>query len=342
MNNDVVIIDEEKIKNKIYIVRGQKVMLDADLAQIYGYTTKAFNQQVKNNIEKFDSDFMFKLTSDEAKEILRSKKFTLKVDGDFYESSRSKILTLNEGRGHNIKYLPYAFTEQGVYMLMTVLKGELATKQSKALIRIFKEMKDYIITLNEKISGDDVIKLAIQVNQNTREIKEIKEKMVTKSDLADMIKGFISNDKYKETLLLNGEIVEADIALSDIYKQAKNKIFIIDNYISLKTLIMLKDLDNIEITIFSDNIHNGLTKLEYDEFSNEYPSVKLNFIKTNKIFHDRYIIIDYNCDNEKIYHSGASIKDAGKRINTIMEIKDIEAYRLLINKILTNQRLILK
>ena len=114
-------------------------MLDADLAEIYGYTTKAFNQQVKNNIEKFDDDFRFQLSSKE-------------VD----ECSRSKILTLNGGRrGTNIKYAPYAFTEQGIYMLMTVLKGERATAQSKALIRLFKQMKDCIVE-NQQLIGVDL------------------------------------------------------------------------------------------------------------------------------------------------------------------------------------------
>ena len=101
------LIDEALLKSRIYTVRGVKVMLDADLAEIYGYTTKAFNQQVKNNIEKFDDDFRFQLSSKEVDECSRS------------------ILTLNGGhRGTNIKYAPYAFTEQGIYMLMTVLKGE--------------------------------------------------------------------------------------------------------------------------------------------------------------------------------------------------------------------------
>lgn len=342
MNNDVVIIDKDKIENKIYIVRGQKVMLDSDLAQIYGYTTKRLNEQVKNNIEKFDEDFMFRLTLNEAQNISRSKKTTLKVIDDYDDSLRSNFLTFNEGRGHNIKYLPYVFTEQGIYMLMTVLKGDLATKQSKALIRIFKEMKDCIINLNESFTNNDVLKLSLQINQNMNEIKQIREEMVTKSELSTIIKRFIPNKEYKELLLLNGETVEANIAYKDIYKLAINKIFIIDNYISLKTLILLKDLDNIEITIFSDNIHNGLTKMEYEEYINEYPQVNINFKKTNKMFHDRYIIIDYNTDNEKIYHCGASSKDAGKRINTITEIKDTVVYKELINNILNNQELILK
>ncbi|MDU7496827.1 MAG: ORF6N domain-containing protein [Sneathia sanguinegens] len=120
-NREIVVIDETTMKSKIYYIRNQKVMLDFELAEIYGYETKTFNQQVKNNIEKFDEDFRFQLTKDEW-EFLRSKILTSKSD---------------EGAGGR-RYMPYAFTEQGIYMLMTVLKGELAVKQSKALIRMFK------------------------------------------------------------------------------------------------------------------------------------------------------------------------------------------------------------
>lgn len=112
MKNEIIELNEENIKDKMHTIRNKKVMLDSDLAEIYGYTIKTFNQQVKNNIEKFDEDFMFQLTDDE------------------YKSLRSKKLTLN-GRGQHRKYLPYAFTEQGIYMLMTVLKGDLAVQQSK-------------------------------------------------------------------------------------------------------------------------------------------------------------------------------------------------------------------
>ena len=141
-NKEIVVIDETTIKNKIYYIRNQKVMLDFDLAEIYGYSTKRFNEQVKRNNEKFDDDFMFQLTEEEISEI-----------------SRSQNATLNKGtgRGSNIKYKPYVFTEQGIYMLMTVLRGELAVKQSKALIRMFKQMKDFIIENQDFISPNDLV-----------------------------------------------------------------------------------------------------------------------------------------------------------------------------------------
>ena len=138
MDGDAVlaIADERDIRGRIYMLRGRQVMLDSDLAEIYGYTTKAFNQQVRRNTEKFPDDFMFQLTEDELSIL----------------SSRSQIVTLNSSgnkRGANIKYLPHAFTEQGVYMLMTVLKGDLATRQSMALIRLFKNMKDCLADSQE-------------------------------------------------------------------------------------------------------------------------------------------------------------------------------------------------
>lgn len=125
-NKEIMIVDENNIKDKIYLIRGQKVMLDFDLAEIYGYETRKLNEQVKTNIERFGPDFMFQLKKSEWESILRSKNRTAK--------------TLSSKR----RNLPYAFTEQGIYMLMTVLKGDLAIKQSIALIKLFKTMKDYI------------------------------------------------------------------------------------------------------------------------------------------------------------------------------------------------------
>ena len=155
---DFSLIDENFLKSRIYTIRGLKVMLDADLAEIYGYSTSAFNQQVKNNIEKFDADFRFQLTKTEI--------------GNFEQKGPliSKFLTSNRG---GTRKMPYAFTEQGIYMLMTVLKGEQATAQSKALIRLFKQMKDYIAAENQQLLGNDgIAQIALQTAQNATVIAE--------------------------------------------------------------------------------------------------------------------------------------------------------------------------
>ena len=327
MEKEIVMIhNEQDLRSKIYTIRGLQVMLDFDLAEIYGYSVKAFNQQVKNNIEKFDEDFRFQLSWEELEKISLLR-------------SRSKILTLNTGRGSNIKYLPYAFTEQGIYMLMTVLRGDLAIRQSKILIRLFKGMKDFIIEREHLVGYDEVAKLAIQTSQNTKDIARIDQKML---EMATIIDDFSNTEIKKDFLFLNGRSVEADLAYQEIYSQAKKTIFVIDNYISLKTLVLLKSVpENVKITIFTDNLKRGLHQKEFDDFCKEYPNVVISFKRTNGIFHDRYIIIDFGTENEIIYHCGASSKDAGSRVCSITTIADNEIYKPLIENLLKNQEFIL-
>ena len=336
------------IKDLIYTVRGVKVMLDSDLAQLYDYTTKAFNQQVKNNIEKFDSDFRFQLTKEEYHEILRSKNLTSNTETNSSLSTdltnstklRSKNLTLELENGKYSKYLPSVFTEQGVYMLMTVLKGELATKQSKTLIRTFKEMKDFIINSNN-IKNREILQLSIQTTQNTKDIADIKNEMVTKNNLSKFIENFTDN-KTNEILIINGEYFNADIAYNNIYNTAKESIYIIDNYIGIKTLLLLKNIkENIKVCIFSDNIGKGLHQFELNDFQKQYPNIDISLYKTNGFYHDRYIIIDYKTPNENIFHCGASSKDAGKKITSINKINHKEIYHHIFDILLNNPILIL-
>ncbi len=168
--NEIAIISEENLANKIYFIRGQKVMLDFELAEIYGYETKNFNRQVKNNIEKFEGEeFMFQLTKDDMEELSRCKNFTL----------NNKV-----GRGSNIKYMPHAFSEIGVYMLMTVLKGELATKQSRALVRTFRAMKDYIVENRGLLGEREYLQLSMQTTNNVKEIyNSLIEKLLKNKEL---------------------------------------------------------------------------------------------------------------------------------------------------------------
>lgn len=340
---EMMIVNQELLASRIYIIRGQKVMLDYELAEIYGYETKTFNQQVKNNIEKFDDDFRFQLTKDEW-EILRSKKLTSKSEA---------------GSGGR-RYLPFAFTEQGIYMLMTVLKGELAVKQSKALIRTFKQMKDYILENQGLIGKREFLQLSMQITSNVvemqdlrRDLRDVEEQVadvvntlsnvVHKSELSELILD-LSNPSLKYGfLLLNGQPIEANLAYKDIYSVAKKSIYIVDNYIGVKTLVLLKDIDSsVEIIIFSDNIGKGLHTLEYQDFCREYPHVNIKFQKSGRAFHDRYIIIDWNTDNQRIYHCGASSKDAGQKITSILEVADQMIYTDLINRLLKNPILKLK
>ena len=328
-NREIVVIDETTMKSKIYYIRNQKVMLDFELAEIYGYETRAFNQQVKRNNEKFDDDFMFQLTDEEVYELSRSQNVTLKR---------------GTGRGSNIKYNPYAFTEQGIYMLMTVLRGELAVKQSKALIRMFKQMKDFIIENQDFIGSKELVQIAIQTNQNTKDIAVIKSQMATKEDLKKVMDNFIDPETYKHFLLMNGDKIEADVAYTKIYKSAKKSIYVIDNYIGLKTLELLRAArDKTQIVVFSDNVKNKdmLTKNILDDFRKDYPNIDLKLKIAGKKYHDRYIAIDYGTENEAFYLCGASSKDAGNKISSITKIEESskDMYHDMFSKMLNNEDL---
>ena len=323
-NKEIVIVDDKTIQEKIYLIRGQKVMLDADLAEIYGYETKNFNRQVKNNIEKFEGeDFMFQLTENEF-ENLRCKNFTSSWGGS--------------------RYLPNAFTEQGIYMLMTVLRGELAIRQSRALIRTFKQMKDFIIENQDFISSRELVQIAVQTNQNTKDIAEIKSQMATKEDLKKVMDNFIDPDTYKHFLLMNGDKIEADVAYTKIYKSAKKSIYVIDNYIGLKTLELLRAAkDNVEVIVFSDNVKNKdmLTKNILNDFRKDYPNINLKMKIAGKKYHDRYIAIDYGTENEAFYLCGASSKDAGNKISSITKIEESskDMYHTMFGGMLNNKDL---
>ena len=128
---------------------------------------------------------------------------------------------------------------------------------------------------------------------------------------------------------MNGEKLEADIAYTKIYKSAKKSIYVVDNYIGLKTLELIRGARNkIEIIIFSDNVKNKdmLTKSIWNDFKNDYPNINIRIKTTNRNYHDRYIAIDYGTANESIYHCGCSSKDAGNKVTSIARIEDVNSY----------------
>ena len=342
---ETIELTEQNIESMVYFIRGQKVMLDFDLAKIYGYETKVFNQQVKRNISKFPDDFMFQLTAEEVNAISRNKKSTLDNDIDMLKTEK----TLNESeklmRSQNVTpqiwntsntggrtYLPYAFTEQGIYMLMTVLKGELAIKQSIALIRLFKQMKDYI-SENRSLLNVDSALINNKFSSYDKRFETIENKLNIVMD------NFIDPSTYKHFFILEGEKIEAALAYQQIYSLAEHSIIIIDDYIGLRTIQLLKVAKpDIDIIIFSDNVaRDSIDEQTLIDFNNEYHR-DIKLFKNDKKFHDRYIVIDYTYPNEAIYHSGPSSKNAGHKISTITKIDEMKAYRPLLNDLLRNIR----
>ena len=359
---EIAIVDERSIRDKIYVVRGVKVMLDFELAEIYGYTTSRFNEQVSNNIEKFEGDdFCFYLTQEEFKELknLISKKSTSSWGG------RRKP--------------PRAFTESGLYMLMTVLRGDLATQQSRALIRVFRAMKDFIVETQGLVTQRDLLRLSIQTAENTDAIKNMslmladQQKMITnqqqlllehddklvdaferinetvkQSDLSPVMMKFdLTEETNREFLLRDGHPAKADATYIYIYSKATKTVYIIDNYINIKTLRLLQDVKpGVAVTVFSDNLRNNLHQSDKADFQVEFPNIPIDFITTGGIMHDRFIVLDYNTAEERFYHCGASSKDAAIKLTTaIMEItsQDMKAQmHVLIDQMKGNPQLLLR
>lgn len=333
---DVIEITDASMQKMVHVIRGKQVMLDYDLAAIYGYETRYFNRQVQNNIEKFEDDFMFQLTNQEVANLM-CKKFTSSWGGT--------------------RKNPYAFTEQGIYMLMTVLKGPLATMQSKALIRTFKKMKDYIIENQPLLGQREYLQLSLQTTENMKEMMEMRKSLndiddkvagivdklgdvVTHSELSNIMLDFSKPAVRYGWLILNGQPVESDLAYQQMYSEAKHTIYVIDNYIGLRTLVQMKDIPNsVPVTIISDNLQHHLHKSEYDDFCQQYTDLNISFLRSGGNIHDRYIVIDYKTDNEKIYHCGASSKDAGKKVTTITLVTDAAVYHPLIDSLLQNPAL---
>lgn len=313
----------ENIQNKVYVIRGQQVMLDYDLAVIYGYEVKNLNRQVKRNIDRFPDDFMFQLTKEE------------------YENLRCQNVTAIKNLMS--RSMPYAFTEQGIYMLATVLRGELAEQQSIFIMRAFREMRHYIkqnqqfVTQSEmRLVTAKVSEISVQVagvvdwkNKAEERFDSIQRSIDTLND------NFVSDKDFKNFVIYKGQKFEADAAYIDIYQQAKKSIYVVDDYVNTKTLQLLSQKQaGVEVILFTENGHGKrgfLTTAVVSDFVQQYPPLR---IKPNPDCHDRLIVLDYDLPTEQAFHCGASSKDAGKKLCAINVIADTSMIHPVVDKLL--------
>ena len=317
------VMSVENLQNKVYVIRGQQVMLDCDLAEIYGYEVKALNQQVKRNITRFPEDFMFQLTETEL-DNLRSQIVTTKIN----PKSRS---------------LPYAFTEQGIYMLATVLRGELAEQQSIFIMRAFREMRHYIKQNQQFVTQSEMVLLTSKVSDIAVQVAGITDwKKKTEQDIESIHKSidainenFVSDKDFKNYLIYKGQKFEADAAYVDIYQQATTSIYVVDDYMNTKTLQLLSQKKaGVEVILFTENGRGKkgfLTTAVVNDFINQYPPLS---IKPNPDCHDRLIVIDYKLPTEQVFHCGASSKDAGKKLCAINKIENSKIVYPVIDNLL--------
>ena len=318
------LITTDDIRSKVYIIRGQQVMLDQDLAEIYGYQVKNLNQQVKRNLTRFPEDFMFQLTKEEV-ELVKSQFVT------------SRNINYFEGQEGGRRKLPYAFTEQGIYMLATVLRGELAEQQSIFIMRTFREMRHYISQNQQFVTRNEMELLTAKVGTIT-ERQDRMEKRVEfiQKDVTILGDNFITDKDKKDFVIYKGQKLEADIAYIEIYQQANKSIYVVDDYMNAKSLQHLSQkADGVEVILFTENGKGGrgfLTNSLVTDFQNEYPTIR---IKPNPDCHDRLIILDYGEKTELVYHCGASSKDAGKKLCAINQITKTAIIHPVIDRLLS-------
>ena len=219
----------DNICNRVYIIRGQQVMLDYDLAEIYGYEVKNLNQQVKRNIARFPEDFMFQLTREEVESV--KSQIVISRENNFFE-----------GQCGGRRTLPYAFTEQGIYMLAAVLRGELAEQQSVFIMRAFREMRHYIKQNQQFVTQAEmhlvsarVSEISVQMsNMADRQKKTEQDIQVVQKSIDTLNENFVSDKDFKNFVIYKGQKFESDAAYIDIYQQAKKSIYVVDDYVNTK------------------------------------------------------------------------------------------------------------
>ena len=259
------------VQQKIFVVRGQQVMLDRDLAALYGVETKVLNQAVKRNIERFPIEFMFK------------------PDNKELANLKSQIVTASWGGDRRI---PFLFTEQGVAMLASVLKSDVAVVASIVIMRVFVAMRRFL-----------------QVNAGLfQRLENIEKHQFVSDRRIDEL--FDKMDQYKieerQGIFFQGQIFDAYAKFESFIQSAGHEIILIDNYVDLSVLERLaKKGKYVKVTIYTDP-KTKLNGQDVDKFNEQYPLLTLKY--TTKV-HDRFLMID----NGALYHIGASLKDLGKK-----------------------------
>lgn len=289
-------------------------MIDRDLAEIYEVETKRLNEAVKRNLKRFPPHYMFQLTKEEQERysFLRSQFATI--------NNLTSQITTSSLRGRHSKYLPYAFTEQGVSMLASVLNSDTAVETSIKIIDAFVAMRHFM---------QNNAKIFVEIDNIKQHIVEHDVHLFENDKKIDRIWALLEkNEKEdKQRLFFDGQIYDAFSLIVSIVQKAKNDIVLIDNYVNTETLDILSEKKKgVDVHIFTSK-NTKLTKTAIDKFNSQYPNLTLSY--TDK-FHDRFLIIDHTT----AYHIGASIKDAGKKCFAVSLINDKWMVEALLKRII--------
>ena len=295
----------EQIESLILTIRDKQVILDRDLARLYGVETRVLNQAVQRNIERFPKDFMFQLSKEEA-ESSRSQFVMLNADGDELKSqfatsnegsSKSQSVMLN-GRGHNIKHLPYAFTENGIAMLSSVLRSPIAIATNIHIMRAFNAMRHFI-------GSHAQVFQRIEVLERTQ-LSLVAFKEETNRNFEEVFRRLDDNsEKPEKGIFYDGQIFDAYSFINERIREAKKRIVLIDNYVDDSVLTMLdKRNKGVDAVVYTKNISRQLS-LDFEKHNAQYTPIE---VKQFDRAHDRFLCID-----DTVYLIGASLKDLGKK-----------------------------
>ena len=295
-----LVIQESTIKNLIYVIRGQQVMLDSDLAMLYQVETKVLNQAVKRNLLRFPESFRFQLNKDEFTN-LKSQFVTSSLCDDNNYGGRRK--------------LPFVFTEQGIAMLSAVLRSDVAIQVSIKIMNTFVEMRRFLANSSLVLNRINEVEVKQLIYQ-----KDADEKF-------DKIFTYISeHEEVSQKIFFEGQIYDAFSLLTELIAKAKKEIVLIDNYVDVGTLnILAKKQDAVKAQIYTVK-RTKLSPTDINNFNQQYPVLSVDYTEE---FHDRFLIVDENL----AYHIGASLKDAGKKCFAINRIEDRANIRDILNRI---------
>ena len=291
---------ENKVESLIRVIRGQQVMLDRDLAELYGVETRRLNEQVKRNIERFPEDFMFQLTSNE------------------FDNLKSQIAISSWG---GVRKLPYAFTEQGVAMLSGVLKSSTAVEVNIRIMRAFVSMRHFMA------NNAAIFQRLQTIEFNQLESNKVQAKILAHQEVQDhrIDEIFRRLDegmyKPKQGIFFDNQIYDAYSFVSELVKSAKQRIILIDNYVDESVLTLLdKREDTVSVIIYTQQISRQL-RLDVDRHNSQYPPIEISVFRRS---HDRFLCID-----DTVYHVGASIKDLGKKWFAFSKMEDFKPEELV-------------
>ena len=293
---------ENKVESLIRVIRGQQVMLDRDLAELYGVETRRLNEQVKRNIERFPEDFMFQLTKEE------------------FENWKSQFATSNS-IVMGARKRPYAFTEQGVAMLSGVLKSSTAVEANIRIMRAFVSMRHFMVNNAAIFQRLETIEFN-QLESNKVQAKILAHQEVQDHRIDEIFRRLDEGMyKPKQGIFFDNQIYDAYSFVSELVKSAKQRIILIDNYVDESVLTLLdKREDTVSAIIYTQQISRQL-RLDVDRHNSQYPPIEISVFRRS---HDRFLCID-----DTVYHVGASIKDLGKKWFAFSKMEDFKPGELV-------------